>query len=118
MNFNNKPSTKPTRTMDEAANCSILAMLAEGTMTCAEIARRMHKSGVGIGQRLYRLHRKGLIEQEPHRGGKWALPGTFEIAHRAPDKAKVVPSRTAPDWRTSTLKYDLDAHRRLALMGR
>ena len=35
-----------------------------------------------------------------------------------PDNPHIAPSRTAPDWRTTELKYDLDAHRRLALIGR
>lgn len=99
---------------DEAANAEILKHLANGPLNSGVIARLMRQGGEKIAQRLYRMERKGLVEQEKHRNGRWALPGTFP--KQSDGKKNKVPSRMPCDF--VELRRDPFAKMRLAELTR
>ena len=123
--FNNQTARRPSLQTDEGANQAILNALSKGPLYLSQIAERCHKSSQVIQQRLYRMEKKLLVVQEGgriadrrHYQTRWGLPGQVEGVEKKPVSEHTAKSRAAPDWKNTTLKYDLDAHRRLAMMAR
>ena len=113
MGFNNSAVRRsPVADLDAA----IIRHLQHGPMKAGEIALLVDRSSVTVYNRLYHLKQSGRVMggKRSRNHGLWQI----NTAIAAPINPHVAPSRTAPDWRTTTLNYDLDAHRRLALLCR
>lgn len=125
MAFNNKTAKKPFLQTDEAANQAIIHALRHGPLYLSQIAKICNKSNQVVQQRLYRLARVDRVAREPggqtfpyHKSPRWGLPHHIATPEKKAVSEHTAKSRAAPDWRNTNLKYDLDAHRRLAMMAR
>lgn len=103
-------------------NEAVIRALRHGPLYPSEIARRLAIPLPALQQRLYRMRRTGRLVPEPNQTKKratarWGLPEHFPN-EKTPVNPHMATSRSALDWRNTTLNYDMDAHRRLAMIGR
>lgn len=124
MGFNNSPKKHHSFAGNEADNLRVLKILEAGPQYHVHIAKQMKQSPSKVQARLYRLEKAGRVAHDGdrvkdrrHQSARWGLPGQVVVASKD-DKKKLVQSRSAPDWRGTTLNYDFDYHRRLCLLTR
>jgi len=99
-------------------NEPLLSALESGPLFVHQVAKACGISCRQAQRKLYRMESKFIVRRIPQKREGRVLWALFTGPIPAKDAGNKVAPRSAPNWRTSTLSYDLDAHRKLALLAR
>lgn len=102
-----------------AADNRLLTALRGGRLSCSVIRALVGSNHGATNSRLWRLERSGqVISLKTNGRTYWQLPGALRPAN-TPQNGKTGGKVMPRTYEFRELKnYDLDAHRRLAMMGR